>query len=575
VGAVTSGSATIIFKAQPNTKLEVTYKCLPAGSSFAEQTTVTTDADGWGKLILKGLEARCRYSVSIGQGNPPPTFSFRTFPAEGTVLPFFRFAFGACSDNEDLPEMPALIHAQNYKPEFFLHVGDWGYPDTTDRPMDDAKRQNYYACYPSEVEKAYVERYTHPVMRPILQSMPVDYVYDDHDFVNDNSGGYFCSYYLDKKRGPFDAPTPPNARRNVIDFYTRRFPHYDLPDTSQGIYHKFVYGNCEFFMLDLRANRTSPSQSVVKKGDVWVFDPQPQHTIMGSKQWAWLQAALASSKAQWKFIISSVTFNVAMGDMLQAFLREPKQQFKRLMGIINYPAANMATVMADGWSGYPLEQEKVLNFCRDKQIRNVVVLSGDTHITGTDDGANGGLPEMMSGGITEATRISYYIAKWLGLNQWNSGIQGVTSKGFVNSFGGVEVFGSDSIRLVAVSEKGDTLSRLTLYDGLLATPEVVLAPDKPTVANLSFFHPERLDPNHPVINPYFPKPKKKQLKQAVMTVYNDQGQKLYEQANLKLKGKSLKFPLVLQPGKLKPGYYFVTVSTPDGQFAKRLYLPAK
>jgi alkaline phosphatase D len=104
--------------------------------------------------------------------------------------------------------------------------------------------------------------------------------------------------------------------------------------------------------------------------------------MLGRPQMNWVKDALASSKARWKLMANEVT-------------------------IMPTRVTNGANYTYDTWIGYPQEREELLTHIRDKQIKDVVFLTGDIHtfIAGdvrTGDGATGTTvaTELVGGSIT-------------------------------------------------------------------------------------------------------------------------------------------------------------------------------
>ena len=69
--------------------------------------------------------------------------------------------------------------------------------------------------------------------------------------------------------------------------------------------------------------------------------------------------------AKWKFILSPVIFSTTTKDN-------------------------------DAWGAYRNERQLILDFIHSNNITGVIVLSGDLHMGGIDDGTNSGLPELVA-----------------------------------------------------------------------------------------------------------------------------------------------------------------------------------
>jgi phosphodiesterase/alkaline phosphatase D-like protein len=438
---------------------------------------------------LSGLLPDTRYycRAIVGGSAQGKAGAFTTFPPVGSTLPF-TFGFGSCQQSGGfLPSgtnpgavFPQILAAH---PSFFLQIGDWGYPDTTDALPDDS---SFFSGDYSRVQASYLRKYSpdYP-MDSLLHTMPVDYVYDDHDFMNDNASALTSSFIVPFKPNQFgndyvarEIANPPGARENSIRGYTENMPSYALPNPTRGIYHSFVFGNAEFFMLDLRSQRSSNLTpfGVNSQTGKWEFHPGQDHSILGrdsapgtgESQLAWLLNGLKNSTATWKFLASSVPFNqgfAAAINLAVAFqdvtINDPE-----------YPPGSSllaaAFELSDKWAGFPADADTLLHVIVTNGITNVIVLSGDSHTAAIDDGTNAGLPEIMAAGLDIRNSQIVKLLTDFGINIWNAGGQGITTQVFNDAFGKVTVFGEDSVRLSLVDEAGVQFASLTVRNQVVS-----------------------------------------------------------------------------------------------------------
>jgi alkaline phosphatase D len=78
----------------------------------------------------------------------------------------------------------------------------------------------------------------------------------------------------------------------------------------------------------------------------------PEATLLGPRQFDWLQATLERSPARW---------NVLAQQIMMALVRNPDGYYM------------------DGWPGYVYERNRLITFLQERQIANPVVLTGDSH----------------------------------------------------------------------------------------------------------------------------------------------------------------------------------------------------
>jgi phosphodiesterase/alkaline phosphatase D-like protein len=472
-----SGTLTFANKSQAQIPYVVAFRT----DALRDTSTVVTvrgllpNSDYTVAVSLNGQAARYGYTI------PESVRGFHTAPKVGTAENF-SFAFSSCQGRNAPYEMPIYRKMLGQRPRFLLQVGDWGYPDTTDRAPDASR------VFPSRydwVQRSYRARYSMGEMRELLARTAVDYVYDDHDYMNENAGGSTCTIWYDKHLPVSEAPLPPQARPNSLRGYRENFPHYPLPDSLNAIYHSFTYGNCEYFVVDTRSQRSPNSEGISRVGEKISYKMPEGHRLLGERQYQWLLNGLQNSKATWKFIVTGISFNLGTRHTLDTLLKLPKAMLK-VAGLNIFDADRLAAATLDSWVGFPNDAQGLMNMLREKDLRNVLVLSGDTHIAAIDDGANGGIPEMMSGGITETSLLLNILARIVRTNSWNGGGQGIGNWHHRPTYGQVQVYGNDSVRLAIVDDRDHTVSARTIYAGHPAAPASVLDGPEKTRVRLTF-----------------------------------------------------------------------------------------
>jgi phosphodiesterase/alkaline phosphatase D-like protein len=516
VGGVTESSARFWVRLNGADLVSVE---LATDTSFTSPVRGTSDSTRAARnfaviLDVTGLlqDTKYFYRPRVGSTPLPVGGWFRTFPAAGFPATF-TFDFGSCQQSgsflpSGLPPGNIFREVLKTSPRFFLQIGDWGYPDSTDNlPFDSA----FFAGDYARVQGSYLAKFRpdYP-MDSLLRVTPVDYVYDDHDYMNNNSSALTSSFTVTNKPNQFSSDyvireiaNPPGARENSMRGYRENMPGYPLANPSRGIYHRFSFGSAEFFVVDLRSQRSPNLEPFTKDptSGKYQFVPPPGHSILGrdaapgagESQLTWLLNALQSSKATWKFIVSSVAFNRGLSQVLSLSLA--------LQDVtVNYPELPPGTALigaalevADKWVGFPADADTLLRTVAARVSGNVIVLSGDMHTAGLDDGTNAGLPEIMAGGLDITnSQVIKYLAEF-GLNIWNSGGQGLTTQVFDNAFGKVTVFAGDSVTLELVDELGTTFARHTVLNSLTSVASRT-SHGAPYVFSLSQNYPNPFNP---------------------------------------------------------------------------------
>lgn len=229
----------------------------------------------------------------------------------------FVIAFGSCNHQYDpQPLWQAII--QN-DPDVFLWGGDNIYSDT-----DDA----------AQMKADYDLQLANKDYQQVLAKMPVLATWDDHDY-GLNDGGREWDFKEE-------------SQQLFLDFMN--VPQNSPRRDQEGVYSSETFktkkGSVKIILLDTRYFR-----SELKKSDDpnRRFEPT-EGTMLGEKQWKWLENELKSSNASFNIILSSV--QVLSGE--HGF---------------------------ESWGNFPSEFKKLENLIVSSEAKNVILLSGDRHIS--------------------------------------------------------------------------------------------------------------------------------------------------------------------------------------------------
>ncbi len=277
-----------------------------------------------------------------------------------------RIAFGSCSkESEPQPIWEAVLAAD---PDLFVFLGDNVYGDTRDMSVLRAKYARFAAI---------------DGVRRLREQVPVFATWDDHDYGENDAGG--------------DYPMKEESRRIFLDFWN------EPPDSPRrdrdGVYTSHVFGpegrRVQLILLDLRYNRTPIRTSPFLEDEAayrgwaeragkagrevpgpYVRDPDPAATMLGERQWRWLEAQLRQP-ADLRLIGSS------------------------LQVLADFPGW-------EAWVNYPNDQQRLFRLIRDTGARGVVLLSGDTHygeITRQSENVPYPLYDITSSGLTQVWHV--------------------------------------------------------------------------------------------------------------------------------------------------------------------------
>jgi alkaline phosphatase D len=335
------------------------------------------------KAQVRGLRAHTEYFYRFATAtDDSPVGRFRTAAPADSNEPV-RFAFWSCQDwthgfynahelmaREDLDFMVCLgdyIYAESYHSrrggtgvrDDRIGRERNGAPGREAITLDDYRRK--WSLYRSD-----------PALRRVHQRFPIVYVPDDHEVQNNYAGG---------ERGGGLAPAERYSARRRAAARKAFFESNPRFATSDRLYRSLRFGRtAELFVMDQRTYRENQPC-----GDAVVPPcpelPQPR-TFLGRRQMTWLKDGLSASDASWKVLANEVMVmpTIALGNSFLEY---------------------------DSWQGYPGEREELLTHLRDRQIRDVVFVTGDIHTfiagdvqVGTDGRGESVALEFVGGSIT-------------------------------------------------------------------------------------------------------------------------------------------------------------------------------
>jgi alkaline phosphatase D len=283
----------------------------------------------------------------------------RTLPAEGNALGSLRLAVASCQNHEH-GFYAAYRHMLADEPDLIVHLGDYIYEVTWGRnlvrPLGEPEVQDL-AQY--RARHALYKR--DPDLQTAHAMFPWVMVWDDHEVANDYAGA------------SAERITPPATflkRRAAA--YRAYYEHMPLPQRmvpsgpDMRIHTSLSIGNlATLYLLDHRQYRSPQAcppkgragATTVVRGQCEALQ-DPARSVLGSIQEQWLDRELGRSAARWNLIAQQT-----------------------LMAPLTLPGHEGAPsrLRTDGWDGYPVSRQRVLDSMARPGVQNPVVLGGDLH----------------------------------------------------------------------------------------------------------------------------------------------------------------------------------------------------
>ena len=170
-----------------------------------------------------------------------------------------------------------------------------------------------------------------PELGDLFRQLPTSYIWDDHDFSGNTSD------------------RTSNGRSAHRQVYREMVPHYPLPagGPDAAIQQTFQCGRVRFILSDLRSERDPDS-----------WDDDSNKSMMGAPQKQWFKDQLVAAR---------------------------DSETPLIVWMCGLPFLSNSS-LRDNWGSYQTERTELLEFIRDEDIRNIVIISGDMHALAYDDG---------------------------------------------------------------------------------------------------------------------------------------------------------------------------------------------
>lgn len=336
-----------------------------AMTNIVKSGTVTTDStkDFTVKVDVTGLNAGTTYYYAFKTSGIFSTVG-RTRTAPSGNVNHLRFAVVSCNNYEagffngfgriaDRNDIDAVIHLGDYIYEYAQKQ----YGDTTIGRLVEPEKEII-------TEGDYRIRYSlyrlDPDLQRAHQQQAFISIWDDHESAND-------SYKDGADNHQPNTEGDWQIRKNISKkVYFEWMPIRDT--TNNKIYRTIKYGDlAELIMLDTRLEgRSAPPKNY---DDVDI----PVRTILGDTQNQWFRNKLMTSTAKWKIIGNQVLFSTT--NVGFAAVNGQGQPAPNDTNAIRATENNFI----DNWESYPTERNNIIDYITNNNIKNVVIVTGDSH----------------------------------------------------------------------------------------------------------------------------------------------------------------------------------------------------
>ncbi|MFB6264574.1 MAG: alkaline phosphatase [Bradymonadaceae bacterium] len=289
------------------------------------------------------------YRFRIGDQWVSPAGRTRTLPRAGSSPDLLRIGTASCQ-NYAHGYYPAHAHLAEENLDLVFFLGDYIYESgwnqgirehPSGRPVTLDDFRNRYGLYKSD-----------PNLRAAHAQCPWIATWDDHEVSNNYAN--LEPEHPDSYDRPFEEVRAA-AYQAYYEHLPLRVPFPDDPNDLQ-IFRRFQWGDLvDVHVLDGRQYR-SDQACMGEVGPPCDAVDDPDRTMLGDRQIAWLKEGLSDSTARWQAIAQQTVFSpITFGN---------------------------AVINPDQWDGYAAERQELLESFGQATDGNLTVLTGDIHSGG-------------------------------------------------------------------------------------------------------------------------------------------------------------------------------------------------
>jgi len=321
-------------------------------------TIATAERDFTVKVDIEGLAPGHTYYYGFkAMGKNSQTGRTKTAP--DVAVDKLKFAVVSCANYEWGYFSGYRKVAQRGDLDAVIHVGDYIYEYPDNDSYSSRRIRDERVIFPSEETvrlndyRARLATYRLDANLQLAHKMhPFIVIWDDHEFANDawKNGA--------ENHDPRTEGRWQRRKAAAMKAYLEWMP---IRENGNRIYRTLSYGPLmDLILVDTRLQRDKQISDVTKNK---LYDPD--RTMLGKPQKAWLKTELKESAATWKILGNQVLFS----EFNIGFAAEGTP----------IPPETLESLFLDIWDGYPAERSELVDYLADNKISNTVILTGDIH----------------------------------------------------------------------------------------------------------------------------------------------------------------------------------------------------
>ncbi|WP_372735798.1 alkaline phosphatase [Nocardioides sp.] len=333
------------------------------------------------KVDVRGLEPeKWYYYRFVFRGQKSPVGRTRTAPAKHSVPDHLRFGVVSCTNLQagyftayralaQRTDLHAVLHLGDYLYEYAPGEYGYGNANVDVRPHDPPHEMVSLSDY----RRRHAQYKSDPDLMALHRAYPWIITWDDHEVTNDQWKSGAENHQSDegnylKRRA--------RAHRAYDEWMPVRMDGTARLRDGDRLFRRLRFGRlAEISMLDLRTYRSEQVNTAfptpVPAAESEISDPD--RSITGERQMAWLKQSLSRRDQQWKIIgnpvmIAPVTFAAVPDEVLA-----PINDVTGLLPDQGLP------YNVDQWDGYTHDRREVFTHIKNHQIDGALFVTGDIH----------------------------------------------------------------------------------------------------------------------------------------------------------------------------------------------------
>ncbi len=316
----------------------------------ATKEITTTAASAYTvKVLVTELQPNTTYFYRFSTDNAYSPIG-RTITAPVTAGGL-KFAVVSCNHYEGGFFNAYRLIAERTDINAVIHLGDYIYEYGANRINKKSVVRTHIPTHEILTLQDYRSRYAQYRLDSDLQEAhrlhPFITEWDDHEFANDTYKEGAKNHQ--KEEGDWE-----ERKARAKKAYFEWMPITD--NDGQSITRKISYGNlADVFMIDTRTEErckqlNSPQDTLLSC---------ETRTMLGKKQTDWLIDGIDNSVAKWKIMANQVVFSELDAHQL----------------------TKKYAINPDAWDGYPVERKAMLDSFYAHNVKNIIVITGDIHLS--------------------------------------------------------------------------------------------------------------------------------------------------------------------------------------------------